>query len=441
MPPPRTQSAPYLIVHDIWADKFDSVKVFKFGGASVKDANGVRNMAQVLSRFADCDLLIVVSAMGKTTNALEEVVREWMAGHDTTDLVLRLEATHKAVLDEVAPGDTGAATALATSFDQLRNLLAQPATGERDMDYDQVVSLGELWSTLVVSAHLREAGLANRWLDARTVVCTDARHRAANVDWAASQEAIAGLLGKLPSAPARIVTQGFIGRSGHGTTTTLGREGSDFSAAIFAYLLDAESVTIWKDVPGMLNADPKKFPDTKLLGHISYKEAIELSYFGASVIHPRTLQPLQRKGIPLYVRSFIDLEAPGSTIDGQSDNDSLIPSFILKPDQMLLSITPRDLSFVVEEHLSAIFATFARHGVRINMMQNSAVAFTVCIDNDDRVKPLVLELRHDYEVLWNDGAELLTVRHPDEATLARLTAGREMLLEQRSRSTARYVLR
>ncbi len=238
-----------------------------------------------------------------------------------------------------------------------------------------------------------------------------------------------------------ILTQGFIGSTEGGLTTTLGREGSDFSAAIFAYLLDAESVTIWKDVPGMFNADPKKFPDTKLLSHISYREAIELSYFGASVIHPRTLQPLQKKHIPLYVRSFIDPTAPGSTIDDRSDNDSLIPSFILKPGQVLISITPRDLSFVVEENLRGIFGLFSRHGVRVNMMQNSAVAFTVCVDNDNRVKPLVMDLRGDYEVRWNEGLELLTVRHPDDATLARLTAGREILLEQRSRTTARFVLK
>lgn len=417
------------------------MKVFKFGGASVKDAAGVRNVAKVLSHFAADDLLIVVSAMGKTTNALEEVLKAWMAGNDAIELLDELEEIHRSVLAEVAPGDTAADMALADLFQGLRAMLEDPPTGERDMHYDQVVSLGEIWSTMVVSAHLRSVGLANTWLDARTVVRTDERYRAANVDWAVCQEAVAGLLGKLPSAPARIITQGFIGRTKHGTTTTLGREGSDFSAAIFAYLLDAESVTIWKDVPGMFNADPKRFPGTKLLAHISYKEAIELSYFGASVIHPRTLQPLQRKGIPLYVRSFIDLDAPGSTIDAVSDNDSLIPSFILKPDQVLLSITPRDLSFVVEENLSDIFALFARHGVRINLTQNSAVAFTVCVDNDDRVKPLVLELRHHFEVLWNEGAELLTVRHPDEATLARLTKGREVLVEQRSRATARYVLK
>jgi aspartate kinase len=417
------------------------MKVFKFGGASVKDADGVRNVARVLSRFPADDLLIVVSAMGKTTNMLEEVLRAWLVGEDTTPLVDTLETRHRSVLEEVAPGDATAAAKLAASFTGLRAMLATPANGERDMHYDQVVSQGELWSTMVVSAFLHASGIAHTWTDARDVVRTDARHRAAKVDWEASEKAASALRALFANPPTRIVTQGFIGATPESLTTTLGREGSDFSAAIFAYLLDAESVTIWKDVPGMFNADPHRFPDTKLLAHISYKEAIELSYFGASVIHPRTLQPLQRKGIPLYVRSFVDLDAPGSTIDARSDSDSLVPSFILKPDQLLVSMTPRDLSFVVEENLSDIFGMFARRGVRINLMQNSALAFTVCIDNDDRVKPLVMDLRHDYEVLWNEGVDLLTVRHPDEATLERLTEGREVLVEQRSRVTARYVLR
>jgi len=246
----------------------------------------------------------------------------------------------------------------------------------------------------------------------------------------------------LPSfehGPVRIITQGFIGRTEDGDTTTLGREGSDFSAAIFAYALDAESVTIWKDVPGMFNADPKRFPNTRLLEHISYKEAIELSYFGASVIHPRTLQPLQRKHIPLYVRSFIELSAPGSVISEATDHDTLIPSFIVKPNQLLISITPRDLSFIVEENLGAIFSLFAKRNVRIDLMQNSAVAFTVVVDDSPRSRDLIEALGKEYEVRYNDGCELLTVRHFDEATLTELLMGKEVLIEQRSRVTARFV--
>jgi aspartate kinase len=418
------------------------MKVFKFGGASVKDAEGVRNVANVLKHFSDDDVVIVVSAMGKTTNALEEVVWGWTEGREVKDRVESLRRAHLAVLAEVAPDGVSAAAELVLHFDKLNAVLKGKPSGNVDRDYDQVVSCGELWSTLIVSAHLQQAGLANTWLDARTIVRTDATYRSARVEW----EACGNLTDRylrpiLTATPSRVVTQGFIGRTADGLTTTLGREGSDFSAAIFAYLLDAQSVTIWKDVPGMFNADPKRFPDTRLLSHISYREAIELSYFGASVIHPRTLQPLQKKHIPLYVRSFIDLAAPGSTIDDHSENDSLIPSFIVKPGQLLVSITPRDLSFVVEENLSGIFWLFAQRNVRIDLMQNSAVAFSVVVDDGPRSRELIEELRKVYEVRYNEGCELLTVRHFDEATLHWLTAGREVLIEQRSRSTARFVLK
>lgn len=418
------------------------MKVFKFGGASVKDAAGVRNVAKVLAHYPTDDLLIVVSAMGKTTNALEEVVWAYGEGRDTKPLVEALRTQHFSVLEEVAPGDEGARIGLEGSFRDLQRSLAQRSSGRVDEDYDQIVSLGEVWSTLIVSAHLRNHGMPNSWLDARTVIRTDGSFRAARVEWQAAENMAARYLQPLFKArPTKVITQGFIGRTSDGQTTTLGREGSDFSAAIFAFLLDAESVTIWKDVPGMFNADPKRFPDTKLLSHISYREAIELSYFGASVIHPRTLQPLQQKHIPLYVRSFIDLQAPGSTIDDVSDNDSLIPSFIVKPGQLLLSITPRDLSFIVEENLSGIFWLFAQHNVRIDLMQNSALAFSVVVDDVPRSHQLIEALRKGYEVRYNAGCELVTVRHYDEATLAALTAGREVLLEQRSRTTARFVLK
>jgi aspartate kinase len=418
------------------------MKVFKFGGASVKDAAGVRNVAKVLSHFPDDDLLIVVSAMGKTTNALEKVVWANADNKDTKALVARLRDKHLAVLTEVASSDERAIVDMEGSFRELQRVLAQRSSGDVDQDYDQIVSMGEVWSTLVVSAHLKSVGVPNTWVDARTIVRTDGLYRAARVDWDESQRLANEVLVRgSETGPSRFVTQGFIGRTEEGTTTTLGREGSDFSAAIFAYLLDAESVTIWKDVPGMFNADPKRFPDTKLLSHISYREAIELSYFGASVIHPRTLQPLQKKHIPLYVRSFIDLTAPGSTIDDRSENDSLIPSFIVKPNQLLISITPRDLSFIVEENLSGIFTLFAQRNVRIDLMQNSAVAFSVVADDVPRTRELIQQLGAEYEVRYNEGCELVTVRHYDDPTLARLTQGREVLLEQRSRTTARFVLK
>ncbi|HNU55378.1 MAG TPA: aspartate kinase [Flavobacteriales bacterium] len=417
------------------------MKVFKFGGASVKDAGGVRNVAEVLKHYALDDLVVVVSAMGKTTNALEEVVWAYMDGRDTSVMVTDLEQRHTEILAEVAPGDGVARTALVDRFHTLRNALASPVGRDVDHYYDHIVAYGEIWSTVIVSAHLNNVGITNTWLDARTIITTDDRHRSANVKWEMLAHNCSEHLPAFEQGPVRIVTQGFIGCTEDGDTTTLGREGSDFSAAIFAYALDAESVTIWKDVPGMFNADPHRFPDTRLLEHLSYKEAIELSYFGASVIHPRTLQPLQRKGIPLYVRSFLDLDAPGSTISEATDHDTLIPSYIVKPDQLLVSITPRDLSFIVEENLGDIFKRFARRNVRIDLMQNSAVAFTVAIDDTPRARQLIEELREEYEVLYNEGCELLTVRHFDEPTLGVLTAGKQVLVEQRSRVTARYVLK
>lgn len=418
------------------------MKVFKFGGASVKDAAGVRNVANVLAAFPEDELLIVVSAMGKTTNALEEVLWAFSQGRDTKEPMEGLRRSHLMVLAEVAPGDSSAAAELVLHFDKLNAYLKGKPSGNVDRDYDQVVSYGEIWSTLIVSAHLKQVGLANTWVDSRMIVRTDNRYRSARVEWTACENlAERYLKPQLAEKPARLITQGFIGRTADGHTTTLGREGSDFSAAIFAYLLDAESVTIWKDVPGMFNADPKLFPDTKLLAHISYREAIELSYFGASVIHPRTLQPLQKKHIPLYVRSFMQLSAPGSVIDDRSENDSLIPSFIVKPKQLLISITPRDLSFIVEENLSGIFWLFAQRNVRIDLMQNSAVAFSVVVDDSPRSRDLINELQKGYEVRYNEGCELVTVRHFDEPTLAKLTEGKDVLIEQRSRNTARFVLK
>jgi aspartate kinase len=417
------------------------MKVFKFGGASVKDEAGVRNVARVLLHVPDDDLVIVVSAMGKTTNALEQVVWGWAEGRDVQGAVDALRASHLGVLAAVAPAGVAAAAELDGQFDRLETLLRAAPSDSIDRDYDQVVAYGEIWSTVIVSAFLTHAGLENTWIDARAIVRTDDTYRSARIDWPASGPLASSAWAGVGGRPRRMVTQGFIGGGPGGVTTTLGREGSDFSAAILAYLLDAASVTIWKDVPGMFNADPRRFPDTKLLSHISYREAIELSYFGASVIHPRTLQPLQKKHIPLYVRSFADPAAPGSTVDDRSENDSLIPSFIVKPSQLLISITPRDLSFVVEENLSGIFKLFAERRVTIELMQNSAVAFSVAVDDTPRARGLIGELKQEYEVRYNDGCELVTVRHFDEPTLARLTAAKHVLIEQRSRNTARFVLK
>ncbi len=417
------------------------MKIFKFGGASVKDAQGVRNVAAVLGRYRSDEVVVVVSAMGKTTNALEEVVRTYREGGNPQAVIIALQDMHFLALNETAPADDDAARALQASFAELRAYVAKPVEAPADQDYDHIVSFGEIWSTLIVAAHLNAAGLPAQWADARQVITTDSLFRAARVDWERSKQACATYLAPmLAEGPARVVTQGFIGRSADGRNTTLGREGSDFSAAIFAYLLDAAGVTIWKDVRGMFNADPNRFPDTRLLEHISYREAIELSYFGASVIHPRTLQPLQQKSIPLYVRSFQEPDLPGTTIDGR-EAATAVPSFIVKPGQLLISITPRDLSFVVEGNLHHIFGLFAGAGVRIDLMQNSALAFSVVVDDTPRSRTLITELQRFYEVRYNEGCELVTVRHYDEPLLEALLKGREPLVEQRSRNTARFVVK
>lgn len=413
------------------------MRVFKFGGASVKDAEAVRNVARVIGHFPDDEMFVVFSAMGKTTNALEAVWRAYCAG-ETTDVLIDIPLDHHLhLIDQLFNAEHPVREEVQQLFKILSDKLQVPAGENHDREYSRIVNFGEIVSTKIVSAYLGTVGVENKWLDARTVILTDNTWRNAKVDWEKSAEALSSFI------PGKRITisQGFIGGTTDALTTTLGREGSDFSAAIFAYLLDAESVTIWKDVPGMFNADPNKFADTVLLSKISYREAIELSYFGASVIHPKTLKPLQNKNIPLCVRSFEDLEAAGSTIHSDGSDDTRVPSFIFKPDQMLISITPRDLSFIVECHLSEIFKAFDKAGVTIGLMQNSALNFSVCVDNSDRAKELIEKLKGDFEVRYNDGLELVTVRHYDEPTLEKLIGGRELILEQRSRQTARMVLR
>lgn len=413
------------------------MKVFKFGGASVKDADAVRNVARVIRHFPDEQVLVVVSAMGKTTNALEAVWKAWVKEEPIEDLLDGPLEFHLHLIDQLFESGNPLKQEVQHLFNDLGAIVALTAGGDHNRCYSQVVAFGELLSTKIVSAFLEQEGLENAWLDAREIVKTSSTWRDANVDWRASAMALKaqGDLGALT------ITQGFIGSDDSGQTTTLGREGSDFSAAIFAYLLDAESVTIWKDVQGMFNADPNKFDDTVLLPKISYREAIELSYFGASVIHPKTVKPLQNKDIPLYVRSFQDVGVAGSEIQSDGSEDHLVPSYIFKPDQMLISITPRDLSFIVESHLSDIFSLFAQASVKIELMQNSALSFSVCVDDTERAHELIQKLRLNFEVRYNDGLELVTIRHYNEATLDELSKGRELILEQRSRSTARLVLR
>lgn len=416
------------------------MQVFKFGGASVKDAPAIRNLLQILRRYTGEELVVVISAMGKTTNFLEGVLRAYSQQEDTSALVEELMRYHLDILRELLPDDEEGVARLLALRDGLTRKLAEPYSGRYDYEYDQIVSFGELMSTTLISHFLRCSGIANTWLNACELVMTDNTYREGRVDWQCTGDRIRRAVPALLGQHQVVITQGFIGGTAEQTRVTLGREGSDYTAAIFAYCLDAERVTIWKDVPGLLNADPKRFPDAVKLDEIPYQEALELSYYGASVIHPKTLKPLQNKHIPLHVKSFFHPEDAGSMI-GDCVLSTKIPSFIVKDNQTLLTIFPKDFSFVAEENLSEIFSLFAKYRVRINMMQNSALSFSVCTGTDlERVKECVEEMQTRYKVKYNEHVTLVTVRHYTPESIRRVTEGRTILLRQTSRTTIQYVL-
>lgn len=420
------------------------MKVFKFGGASVKDADAVRNVASIVDRYTD-KLGIVVSAMGKTTNALEQIVmRLWERDEKGfNELIEERRTFHLSIMEDLFNENNPEIFAVINhEFDALIEKYEERIPENFDFEYDQIVSLGEVISTKIVVAYLAEQGKGVQWSDARELIRTDRKYREAEVDWKRTQELFNEKFNPLFNDFDILVTQGFIGHTAEGFTTTLGREGSDFTAAIIAYCCDAESVTIWKDVPGMLNADPKWFDNTIKLDQISFKEAIELSYYGASVIHPKTIKPLQNKGIPLYVKSFIDPEAEGTMIQSSTTNDDLVPSFIFKLDQVLISITPKDFSFIVEQNLSDIFNRLSKLNAKINLMQNSALNFSILLDGSKTSIPeLLAEFEEHYVIKFNEGLELITIRHFDEATIDRVTENKEVLLQQKTRETARLIVK
>jgi aspartate kinase len=411
------------------------MKVFKFGGASVKDPNAVRNVSEILKLFGGEKLTVVVSAMGKTTNKLEEVVKAY-SQNDHLQFnahVSDLYDFHMNIMGELFHERHYAIfNTVEDVFEKLRNMFDQPFPDNYSFAYDQIVSLGEVISTHIVAAFLFEEGHSAAWADARKLIRTDNQYQEGNVDWQKTEELIKSRYMPVFENTDIQVTQGFIGSTPEGFTTTLGREGSDYTAAIFAYCGDAESVTIWKDVPGMLNADPKWFDNTIKLDKISFKEAIELSYYGASVIHPKTVKPLQNKGIPLYVKSFLDPHAEGTVIQASTENDHLVPSFIFKMDQILFSFTPKDFSFIVEENLSDIFNRLSKANAKINLMQNSALSFSILLDRSKTDIQKILDIFKDhYEVRYNEGLELVTIRHYDQATLERVTVDKEIILQQK----------
>lgn len=421
------------------------MKVFKFGGASVKDSSAVRNVASILARYKREKLIVVVSAMGKSTNKLEEIVaadKEKNIGQFTA-LVNEIYDFHITILGELfTEKHFKIYNEIESIFENIRERFNKPFPDNYSFEYDQIVSLGEVISSKIVSAYLFEQGFSSGWADSRELIRTNNQYQEGNVDWQKTEELVkSNLLPKFSNTDI-ILTQGFIGHTPEGFTTTLGREGSDYTAGIYAYCSNAESVTIWKDVPGMLNADPKYFADTVKLDQISFKEAIELSYYGASVIHPKTIKPLQNKGITLFVKSFIHPEEPGTIIQESTDHDNLIPSFIVKKDQVLFSIRPSDFSFIAEENLSDIFNRLAAAGIRINVMQNSALSFSILLDQKKADPELVKSILGDYYKVWyNDELELVTIRHYDQKTIDLVSKDKTVILEQRTRQTIRLILK
>lgn len=421
------------------------MKIFKFGGASVKDADAVRNVANILNLYQNEKLVVVISAMGKSTNALEAIMKSfWINDGKTNELIDALNNYHQKIIADLFAADkTEIEVTINTIFEDLKKHCQGKKSDNFNFEYDQIISLGEVISTKIVASYLQQNGLAATWLDARKLIRTTDRWREANIIWEDTEKLVNDKVNDIFSGDTSIaITQGFVGHAGNGFTTTLGREGSDFTAAIFAFVLNAQDVTIWKDVPGMLNADPKYFDNTVLLDKISFREAIELAYFGASVIHPKTIQPLKKKNISLYIKSFIDPKAKGSTIQSSEDFDSKVPSFIFKMNQVLISLTPKDFSFVVEENLEEIFSYLSKESIRMNLMQNSAVSFSFCVDADKvNLEKIFSYFKETYFVKYNENLELVTIRHYDNPTIERVTANKSILLEQKSRHTARIVMK
>jgi len=425
------------------------MQVFKFGGASLQDAAGIKNVATIIKQHQDKNLVIVCSAMGKTTNALEALVDSFChKKHTKTAILNELKQYHLAILEQLFPNKNHTVyIAIHQIFSNLELIVAAEPRHSYNYEYDEIVSSGEFISSTIVSAYLNELNSINTYCDARTLIQTDTTYRDANINWARTEAQIKAILipyfntnSDTKAETKMIVTQGFIGATPEKNTSTLGREGSDYSAAIIAFALNAESITIWKDVAGVLNADPKWFDTTSKLEQLSYQDAIELAYYGATIIHPKTIKPLENKKIPLYVKSFLNPTASGTKISEQQ-TPLPIPCFIFKINQILISISPKDFSFIAADNLSFIFNLFATHQVKINVIQNSAISFSVSADNEAlKIKNVMELLQQKFRVRYNENLELITIRYYNQATIDRVCLGKNILLEQRSRYTAQLVV-
>ena len=415
------------------------MQIFKFGGASVKDAAGVRNVAKILEKVGYAHSLIVISAMGKTTNALEVVVNNYFkAPAQLPESLQIIKDFHYQIIRELFSDENHPVYWKVDGlFAELSSFLERNKSPKHSFVYDQVIGFGELLSTTIISQYLNDNGIKNNWIDVRNLIKTDSNYRDAGINWEETQTNISNNINK----SLLNITQGFLGSDANFFTTTLGREGSDYTAAIFAYCLNAKSVTIWKDVPGVLNADPRYFQHTQLLRKIPYQEAIELAFYGASVIHPKTLQPLQQKEIPLYVRSFVNPTEEGSAVCNVASLEPKVPCFILKKDQILLSLSSRDFSFIMEEGISYIFKSLHKAQMKVSAIQNSAISFSVCVENKFDTLPELLEkLEERFKVSVTEGVTLYTIRHATEAAINEVATGKNVLLKQVSSDTVQMII-
>lgn len=414
------------------------MRIFKFGGASVKDAAGVRNVFEVLQKVGFNDVLIVVSAMGKTTNALELVVKYYVEKSSALQSSMQeVKKYHNQILLELFEDEQHPVfAATANLFGEMDYFIGHNKSPKYNFIYDQIVSFGELLSTTILYHFMNHKHLNTDWIDIRSYIKTDATYRDAEVDWQTTQEQIS----KIGKKKILRITQGFLGSDPNGFTTTLGREGSDYSAAILAYCLNAESVTIWKDVPGVMNADPRYFENATLLNQISYREAIELAFYGASVIHPKTLQPLQKKEIPLYVKSFVEPLLPGTVVSKGATLEPYLPCYIVKRNQVLMSLSSIDFSFIVEENISEIFALLHEFKMKVSLIQNSAISFSVCIDDKFvNFQELRTALSKKFKVAYNENVSLYTIRHFDVQAAEIVEKDKVVLLKQISRETMQII--
>ena len=417
----------------------NKVKVFKFGGASVKDAESIRNVLNITKQYANDDLVIVVSAMAKTTNALEKVTDLYASGGDAFAALEEIKAFHYAIADELFEDSRELKVSLNDTFVEIEWLLEEPMQDSYDYVYDQIVSVGELLSTHIVGAYLNANGLSTEWVDARDMILTDNIYREGWVQWEETIKRTSKRLRPLLDAGKKVITQGFIGSTSENFTTTLGREGSDYSAAILSYCLDAEGMYIWKDVPGILTADPRMFDNVTKLDTLSYKEAIEMTYYGAKVIHQKTIKPLQNKNIPLYVKSFIDPAGSGTVISADS-LDNYPPIVSIEKEQALIRISTKDFSFVAEHHMSMLFSHIAELRIQVNLMQNTAISFVLCVnDTNDKVDRFKKSIEDIFNVNVEQNLELITIRHYNEDIIKSLKNGSLILAEEKMPQTTQFV--